>query len=227
MEQARNIAIVEPVLDAAPEAEPEPNLGLRLAVPLLLAAGWGALITFSMGFLLEEARLDTAAAASDRHPLVEPASLDRLASRLTPDSASAGVLPETAGGAEATARGVPKLQTVALTAPEAAIGTAEGQRPTLQRAEFVGTWGPKASACSSKSRRRGYLPATITEDSARAGKTLCRFRDGRRVGAAWTMAAECSERGRKWTSQVRLLVDGDRLTWASAKGRASYVRCDR
>lgn len=220
MEQARDIAIVEPAPDAALAAEPEPNLALRLAVPLLLAAGWGALITFSMGFLLEEARLDTAAAASDGHPLVEPASLDRLASRLAPASSSAETM---TGGAEPAAKGAPKLQTVALTAAEP-----ESLRPApVQRAEFVGTWGPKASACGSKTRRRGYLPATITEDSARAGKTLCRFRDGRRVGAAWTMAADCSERGRKWTSQVRLVVDGDRLTWASAKGRASYVRCDR
>lgn len=226
MEQARNIAVVEYAPEPALAAEAEPNLALRLAVPLLLAAGWGALIAFSMGFLLEEARLDTAAAAADRQPLVEPATLDRLADQLSPT----GTRPEAGpvGGGEAAAKGAPRLQTVALTGADPTASPLESQRPgATQRAEFVGTWGPKASACGAKSRRRGYLPATITEDSAKAGKTLCRFRDGKRVGAAWTMAADCSERGRRWTSQVRLLVDGDRLTWASAKGKASYVRCDR
>ncbi|MGU3541246.1 peptidase inhibitor family I36 protein, partial [Methylobacterium sp. A54F] len=33
--------------------------------------------------------------------------------------------------------------------------------------------------------------------------------------------------GRRWTSQVRLVVEGERLTWTSAKGSAAYVRCGR
>ncbi|WP_257791899.1 hypothetical protein [Methylobacterium durans] len=41
------------------------------------------------------------------------------------------------------------------------------------------------------------------------------------------MAADCNDRGRRWTSQVRLLVEGDRLTWSSAKGSSSYLRCPR
>jgi hypothetical protein len=41
------------------------------------------------------------------------------------------------------------------------------------------------------------------------------------------MAADCSERGRRWTSQVRLLVEHDRLTWTSGKGQANYIRCGR
>ena len=58
----------------------------------------------------------------------------------------------------------------------------------------------------------------------RAGNTVCTFRDGRRMGASWSVAASCSDGGRRWTSQVKLIVEGDRLTWSSAKGDASYVR---
>jgi hypothetical protein len=41
------------------------------------------------------------------------------------------------------------------------------------------------------------------------------------------MGAECSDRGRHWSSQVRLVVDGDRLTWSSGRGTAAYIRCGR
>ncbi len=93
--------------------------------------------------------------------------------------------------------------------------------------EYAGIWGPTPAACGSPSRRRGYLPATITADRARAGRTLCTFHDGHRAGNGWIMAAECSDRGRRWSSQVRLVVEGDRLTWTSNRGSVSYTRCAR
>jgi hypothetical protein len=100
--------------------------------------------------------------------------------------------------------------------------------PLLQeRPDHVGVWGPNAAACGAPHRRRGYYQATITTERARAGRTICTFHDGRRVGNAWVAGADCADRGRRWSSQVRLVVDGDRLTWTSAKGSATYVRCSR
>jgi len=93
--------------------------------------------------------------------------------------------------------------------------------------EYVGTWGPTATACASKARRRGFLPATIRAAGARAGGTSCTFRDVERDGAAWVMDASCADGERRWSSQVKLLVAGDKLTWSSGKGTSSYVRCPR
>lgn len=109
-------------------------------------------------------------------------------------------------------------------APQAteAMGDADEDVPPA----YVGVWGPGAAACSSRrSARRGLLPAVIRPGSARAGKTVCRFRDTRREGRGWTMTASCSSAGRHWTSRVRLTVAGSRLTWASERGSASYTRC--
>ncbi|MFH6785989.1 MULTISPECIES: hypothetical protein [Methylobacterium] len=91
---------------------------------------------------------------------------------------------------------------------------------------YAGVWGPSAAACASRrSARRGFLPAVIHPGSARAGKTLCQFRDVRREGRSWTTTASCRSSGRRWTSRVRLTVAGNRLTWASERGAATYTRC--
>ncbi|AWN47310.1 hypothetical protein DK419_14120 [Methylobacterium terrae] len=91
---------------------------------------------------------------------------------------------------------------------------------------YAGVWGPSTAACSSRrSARRGFLPAVIRPGSARAGKTLCQFRDVRREGRSWAMTASCHSAGRRWTSRVRLTVAGSRLTWASERGSATYTRC--
>lgn len=49
--------------------------------------------------------------------------------------------------------------------------------PAPAAAEYVGVWGPTPEACGTRSRRRGYIPATITQDRARAGRTICLFHD--------------------------------------------------
>jgi hypothetical protein len=91
---------------------------------------------------------------------------------------------------------------------------------------YAGVWGPSSAACArSRSARRGFLPAVIRPGNARAGKTLCQFRDRRRDGRTWTVTAACHSAGRHWTSRVRLTVAGSRLTWASERGSATYTRC--
>lgn len=206
----------EPVL-IWPAQESSPY---RLTIPLLLAAGWGALLAFSVMFLVEDGRDPSPFALADRGArepaATEPVAHPRPRWQVAEDSETAPAVVRTVS-AEADA--------LPVAAPT--IVTAPVPRPAPAQLGYVGTWGPSAYACLAQSKRRGFIPATISENGAKAGHTLCRFRNGRREGAAWTMSADCSERGRNWSAQVRLLVDGDRLTWTSANGSSNYVRCGR
>ncbi|WP_342148156.1 hypothetical protein [Methylorubrum sp. SB2] len=192
-----------------------------LAIPVVLAAGWGALFSYTLLALTDDGR--EASARPARYASADHGGIDVPEVRLPEPERVAALVPP--------APQQPRLVPVAAvaTAPEA-LAPPEPPRPAapvLERAAYVGVWGPNAVACGQRQRRRGFLPATITEEGAKAGRTSCRFRNNRRDGAAWTMAADCSERGRRWTSQVRLLVEQDRLTWSSPKGLASYIRCSR
>lgn len=222
------MVLAEAELDAAPVGGSEESGRYRLTVPLCLAAGWGALIAFSVMFLMDEAKVGTASAAQDRTIVAEAPIFDAASEELRPIGAAARGPrwdePEVA--APPTVKPAATVKTVALTGePPAASPRADV--PPIERIDYAGTWGPTTAACGAKSRRRGYIPAVLTAEGAKAGRTLCHFRNGRRDGIAWAVAADCSERGRRWTSQVRLLVDGDRLTWTSAKGSSFYVRCGR
>ncbi len=201
------------------DAAREPNAAARrrLAIPVILAAGWGALFAYTLIVL------------TDDGPVAASAGPTRLASADGIDVPEVR-LPEPER-VPAPAAHPPRVLPVAAVAPplETVVPPPEPRpaAPLVERAAFVGLWGPTPVACNQRQRRRGFLPATISEDGARAGRTICRFRNNRREGSAWTMAADCSERGRRWTSQVRLVVEHDRLTWTSGKGQASYIRCGR
>lgn len=208
----------------SPAVEPDAPTSFGLTVPLLLAAGWGALLTFSVMFLMDDGR--SAVAATDRMAAADAKLFERAAeARARAQEAARAAAAEPADAALPTV--VKVASASADTLPPLSPAAPAPASPPIERVSYVGTWGPTAQACGIRSRRRGYLPAVITEDGAKAGRTLCRFRNGKRDGIAWTLAADCSERGRNWTSQVRLLVDGDRLIWTSAKGSSSYVRCGR
>ncbi|KAB7782088.1 hypothetical protein F8B43_4843 [Methylorubrum populi] len=201
----------------APRDASSAALSRRLAIPVILAAGWGALFAYTLIVL------------TDDGPVAAPAGPTRFVATEGIDVPEVR-LPEPERKA-APAAGPARVLTVAAPAPplETVVPPTEPRpaAPLVERAAFVGIWGPNAVACGQRQRRRGFLPATITEDGAKAGRTVCRFRNNRREGSAWTMAADCSERGRRWTSQVRLLVEHDRLTWTSGKGQANYIRCGR
>ncbi|WP_162501613.1 hypothetical protein, partial [Methylobacterium crusticola] len=97
-----------------------------------------------------------------------------------------------------------------------------------QGGSYVGIWGPSAAACASRrSSRRGFLPAVIGPGGARAGQTACAFRDARRSGNVWSVAATCRNARQRWSSHVRLAVEGNRLTWSSERGSVTYTRCSR
>ncbi|WP_455956929.1 hypothetical protein [Methylorubrum aminovorans] len=203
--------------DATREA-PATALSRRLVIPVVLATGWGALFAYTLVVL------------TDDGPVAAPAGHTRLAAADGIDVPEVR-LPEPERPATPAANPPARVLTVAAPAPplDTVVAPAEPRpaAPLVERAAFVGIWGPNPVACGQRQRRRGFLPATITEDGAKAGRTVCRFRNNRREGSAWTMAADCSERGRRWTSQVRLLVEHDRLTWSSGKGQANYIRCSR
>ena len=240
-------------LDPAPLGKgSDPARGGRgwLAVLLALAAGWGAFLAYSAVFLTEDEPLPRTELA-EREP---GGGLDFPAPGTAPLQAARRVaygLDERRSGALASSPGLPQVtetraipeppappgRTAALPGPgappveraseRASVERAPTDRAAAERLDHVGVWGPNAAACGAPHRRRGYYQATITLDRARAGRTICTFHDGRRIGNAWVTAADCSDRGRHWSSQVRLVVEGDRLTWSSAKGTASYVRCNR
>ena len=216
-----------------PHEPPAPREGghRRYLIPAVLLAGWGGLFAYCATYLREDLpfrpqsspELARRAEETPRPVVVLPEVPDepsRLAEAKSPREAKTSREAERPAAMAAVAAPL----SAGLPAPSAAATPRPAASPA---AEYVGTWGPTPAACGSPSRRRGYLPATITTDRARAGRTSCSFHDGRRTGNGWVMAADCSDRGRRWTSQVRLVVDGDRLTWTSSRGTAAYVRCSR
>ncbi|KQP55143.1 hypothetical protein ASG40_09085 [Methylobacterium sp. Leaf399] len=222
--------------DACPESDGRSLLWL--VVPVVLAIGWGIFFAYTAIYLADdtvqrphrdseraEARTEASAFVMMPEPARQPASLrpsrglDRPASPAEP--AATDAIPPDAAAAQ------PSSPVPAKAEPVIAVPAGIPRAADIERAEFVGLWGPTPAACQAPSRRHGYIPARITAGGARAGRTICTFRDGRRAGSAWVVAAECSDRGRRWSSQVRLTVDGDRLTWSSGKGASAYVRCGR
>jgi len=96
----------------------------------------------------------------------------------------------------------------------------------VEQAEaFVGIWGIDASACSPRLNRKGFLPAVIDREGAWAGETFCTFERKTRTASGWAVVANCSNAHARWTANVRLIMNGDQLTWTSERGSVSYLRC--
>ena len=93
--------------------------------------------------------------------------------------------------------------------------------------ELSGKWGPTRAACGSNTAKTGWLPISITEREARAGETVCALREKRRLAGGWAVTASCASAEARWTSKVRLAVEGGKLRWTSERGSTVYVRCDR
>jgi hypothetical protein len=71
------------------------------------------------------------------------------------------------------------------------------------------------------------LPAVIDGERAWAGETVCAFEKKKRTVDGWNVVASCSNGRDRWNANVRLVVNGNRLTWTSQRGSQSYVRCER
>ena len=94
--------------------------------------------------------------------------------------------------------------------------------PRVAPPTIVGVWAPETGSCSA---REGVLPAIISERGARAGETSCVFKEQKRRERDWRVLANCTNGHEHWTSNVRLLVKGDRLVWTSKRGTQAYRRC--
>jgi hypothetical protein len=106
---------------------------------------------------------------------------------------------------------------------------AEGAEPLAAAPaddSYEGIWAPNQRACSPRLNRKGFLPAVISSDGAWAGDTSCAFASTKRTGNKWSFAAMCSNSRASWKTTVSLTVTGNRLTWKSARGTQTYVRCE-
>ena len=95
----------------------------------------------------------------------------------------------------------------------------------MKKATIVGVWAPDAGTCSARNFRERILPAVINTDGAWAGDTFCLFKNKTQTETGWKVVAECSNPRERWTANVRLTVDGNRLTWMSKRGTQAYTRC--
>jgi len=205
------------IIVAAPLAGPSAESRRSTVLHILLGLGWAGLFAYCGAYLDTDLPLQTSSVQSVGEPLI--AQLDDLS---RPVMALAA--PEPAGAVAAPDAGAPLASPIIATQPVAPPAT---PRSASAGFAYVGTWGPTPDACSAPARRKGYVPATFTSDRAQAGDTICSFRGAHRTGNAWAMAADCGARDRRWSSQVRIAVNGDRLTWTSAMGTSTYVRCAR
>ena len=210
----------------APAVEP-PREGRRAyAPPILLALGWVGLFAYSAAYLTEDMPFRTSSLQA-----VEEPAFDQTED--LPRRGLAMAKPEEPADTVARIPAAPAPMAAMASAPtDTALPVQPAAPapvicPAMAGPDYVGTWGPTAEACAAPSRRHGYFPATITPERARAGDTICSFRDPHRAGNVWSMAADCADRERRWSSHVRLVVAGDRLTWTSAWGTSAYIRCNR
>lgn len=207
-------------------AEELPRKDRRSYAPqILLALGWVGLFAYCATYLTEDMPFRTSAFQAIGEPAFDqPEDLPRRGLAMAKPE-------EPADTASRVGAPVPSAAVETASAPTYTALPAQPAAPMPRAAsagpDYVGTWGPTAEACAAPSRRHGYLPATITPERARAGDTTCSFRDPHRAGNVWSMAADCADRDRRWSSHVRLVVEGDRLTWTSAWGTSAYIRCIR
>jgi hypothetical protein len=159
----------------------------------------------------------TASAASSAE--TGGAAVVQLASDVAP--ASSGPIEQPRPGDEI------QLQKPDLAAAEPAAQATDDQQSAelRKRAAIVGVWAPDDGGCSARDFREGLLPAVINTDGAWAGETFCVFKDQKQTDSSWKVVASCSSPRGRWTANVRLTVNGNRLTWTSKRGTQVYSRC--
>jgi hypothetical protein len=199
-----------------PAGRPQVGLWRSYSFQTLLLLGWIGLFAYSTAYLFDEVPFRVSSIPGGSEALI--AQSEDMPRQLMLAVAS---VPPTNDSASAVAPPAPSIPAGQPVVPS------DTARSRSTGPEYVGTWGPTAAACGVPSRRHNFYRATITPGLAKAGDTTCSFHGQHRAGNAWTMAADCRDHGQQWTSQVRLFVDGDHLTWTSAKGSSNYVRCSR
>jgi hypothetical protein len=101
-----------------------------------------------------------------------------------------------------------------------------GDKVTTEKANFVGVWAPDTDSCSVSLFRQGRLPTFIYLDGAWAGDTFCAFKEKEQTETGWRVVARCASSRERWSANIGLTVNGNRLTWTSGRGTQSYARCE-
>lgn len=169
-------------------------------------------------------------------PAVPPAAPDRVTETLAAarnaeamsETGSVGVrsepMPEPAAPAPAAA--APSSQKLAALPPAERLHTRPAEAPAEPASapqKLTGTWWP--TACPKPKDRRSAVPMVLAENRAKAGAASCTFLKKTQAGAAWTVVAKCSDGHASWTANIRLVLEGRRLQWASERGTQTYQRC--
>ena len=144
------------------------------------------------------------------------------------ETGSVGVRPEPVPepAAPAPAGATPSSQKLAALPPTERLHTRPAEAPAEPASapqKLTGTWWP--TACPKPKDRRSAVPMVLAENRAKAGAASCTFLKKTQAGAAWTVVAKCSDGHASWTANIRLVVDGKRLQWASERGTQTYQRC--
>ena len=144
------------------------------------------------------------------------------------ETGSVGVRPEPVPepAAPAPAGATPSSQKVAALPPAERLHTGSAEAPPEPASapqKLTGTWWP--TACPKPKDRRSAVPMVLAENRAKAGAASCAFLKKTQVGAAWTVVAKCSDGHASWTANIRLVLEGKRLQWASERGTQTYQRC--
>jgi hypothetical protein len=157
---------------------------------------------------------------------VEPEFAARMAAPIHPttfavafaEAAPAALQPIVAGDAgDVESNGVPHAPV------EQAAQVSLDQTNDPAKDAIVGVWAP--GSCSTRDFREGLLPTVINTEGAWAGETFCLFSKRKQIDTGWIVVAKCSNAQERWTSNVRLTVSDNRLTWTSRRGSQSYARC--
>jgi len=117
-------------------------------------------------------------------------------------------------------------QSVALQQEMADPIARPGGKAATEKVNFVGVWAPDPGSCTMRLFRQGTLPTFINLDGAWAGETFCAFKEKEQTETGWKVVARCASSRERWTANIRLTVNGNRLTWTSGRGTQSYTRCE-
>jgi hypothetical protein len=161
-----------------------------------------------------------------RPPSVEPEFAARMATLIHPTPfavAFADVTPAASQPAELREAGDVEGRPAPPHSAEPVAQPSADQVNDPTRDAIVGVWAP--GGCSARDFREGLLPTVINTEGAWAGETFCLFSKRKPVDTGWTVVAKCSNAQERWTSNVRLTVSDNRLTWTSRRGTQTYARC--
>jgi hypothetical protein len=150
-------------------------------------------------------------------PVVQPSPI--VVAEVAPAASEPGSLPDR--GAEVESRAPRQEQG----SGDAATQPRPDQADFMKKEMIVGVWAPDAGTCSARDFREGLLPTVISTDGAWAGETFCMFTKKEQMETGLRVVAKCSNPRERWTANVRLTVNDNRLTWTSKRGTQVYTRC--